>query len=638
MKRILSLLLLVAMTATWARADLGGYKLRHVDIDAIAHENGYWDVTETLQVEFLEPRHGIYKYIPSIFYYAFEDDYGNEFTNKYKNGVEIKDVPGYEYSVEEDVTQAENTIVKIGSSSKTVTGLQTYVIRYEIRYLNDRYDGEDFLCHTIWGHGWDVEVDSLDYSITFDKQLPEDFDQWLNVYSGEYGNAQNVDSLEVWLDDEANIVWGSASHLPANHAITVSAYLPEGYWSATGKNRTLFYIFLSLTVACAVWYLKTIIFKRRREPVPVVSFYPPDGMSSAEVGKVIDDSTDTEDLASLIPWMASKGYITIEDIPGEKGLTGRAPDVCLRKVNKKPLPAHAPKYQHKFMKAIFGSSNEVYLSRLGDRHTQIAETRQALDETFTGERALVDYDGSGCTALMCTYVMALCAYASVHILDIFNAVIPVLALFSSLGAAGIISLLRITYATDRYNRKLRSKILHYVGCIMIALVGMVIHLAIADGDVCVNWWAVQAGGLALVALSFTAGRVVSNTDYRLKLMGELMGLREFIKTAELPRLKMLVDENPSYFYDVLPYAMVFGLSNKWVKQFAAIEMKTPDWYSTSSTSVISSSLLASSITSSMTSHITSSIAKASVDPSSSSSGGGGSFSGGGGGGGGGGSW
>ena len=35
----------------------------------------------------------------------------------------------------------------------------------------------------------------------------------------------------------------------------------------------------------------------------------------------------------------------------------------------------------------------------------------------------------------------------------------------------------------------------------------------------------------------------------------------------MDRINALAEENPSYFYDVLPYAYVFGLTDTWAKKF-----------------------------------------------------------------------
>lgn len=62
------------------------------------------------------------------------------------------------------------------------------------------------------------------------------------------------------------------------------------------------------------------------------------------------------------------------------------------------------------------------------------------------------------------------------------------------------------------------------------------------------------------------------------MKGRLLGFKEFIRTAELDRIKMLVEDNPQYFYEILPYAYVFGLTSKWIKHFENIPLEQPSWY------------------------------------------------------------
>lgn len=44
-------------------------------------------------------------------------------------------------------------------------------------------------------------------------------------------------------------------------------------------------------------------------------------------------------------------------------------------------------------------------------------------------------------------------------------------------------------------------------------------------------------------------------------MGRLAGLRDFIETAELDRMKVMAEEHPEMFYHILPYASVLGVSD-----------------------------------------------------------------------------
>jgi uncharacterized membrane protein len=128
------------------------------------------------------------------------------------------------------------------------------------------------------------------------------------------------------------------------------------------------------------------------------------------------------------------------------------------------------------------------------------------------------------------------------------------------------------------------------------------------------------------------------TPYGNEMYGKIKGFKNFLETAEKDRLESMVVSNPSYFYNILPYTYVLGISNKWIKKFEEINLKAPDWYEGSST--FNYATFSSFINSTMSSAQSS---MSSSPSSSSSSGGGSSFSGGGSsgggsGGGGGGSW
>lgn len=43
----------------------------------------------------------------------------------------------------------------------------------------------------------------------------------------------------------------------------------------------------------------------------------------------------------------------------------------------------------------------------------------------------------------------------------------------------------------------------------------------------------------------------------------------FLETAEKEKLEQLVFEDPKYFYNILPYAYVLGVSDKWIKSLKA---------------------------------------------------------------------
>ncbi len=160
------------------------------------------------------------------------------------------------------------------------------------------------------------------------------------------------------------------------------------------------------------------------------------------------------------------------------------------------------------------------------------------------------------------------------------------------------------------------------------------------------WW----GGLAGLCMFGTAVVLFILNRYMSKknkkgdaVYSELKGFKMFISTAEQHRLKMLLEKDPYYFEKTMPYAMAFGLLDKWAERFSSLKFESPTWYS----SVPGVAFTAATFTHQFSGSMNTFQSVAVSSPATSSSGGsgfsgggfsGGGFSGGGGGGGGGGSW
>lgn len=645
-QRLLLVLCLIAthLTAHAEEADNSLY-VENWEYKAQVHANNSWDIVETLRVNFVTPHHGIYRNIPRRFVNYHTND-GKRLKYTYHIDIDNVKVGGGEFTTDDNADSQDNLIIRIGSEDKTVTGEHTYVIRYTLNYYDDRWPKGDELLHTVLGTGWTTKIDTFAFNVTFDNSLPADFAKNMRVYSGPWDKRENA--LGVKAHVEGNSIVGSITDVPAYQAITLWAPLPEGYWQGTynGRKGPLTRSSTASTgcgIAAAVIFCILICYfmhHRRRRPTVVIEYNAPDGISSAEVGTIIDDKADISDLTSLIVWWASKGHLIISETHTGHGKA----EITLTKVCD--LPDDAPDYQHYFWNAFFDGRDSVDLKNLGDQHTSIRCANLALYRHFSGSRRLVKFN-----------------------------FLPIALLMAFIGAGFVAIGLGSSVEAFDYD------LTHY-GCIWAATVaiGACCRLALSGKDMmrsrtemymmmmlfagaCVaELWYLKNSEvynapdslqpLAFYAaitvagwvLAYFANNIKQDTPYRLKQMSLLLGFREFIEKAELPMLKALVDEDPKYFYNVLPYAMVFGLSDKWREQFKDIELTPPDWYQTDTlgtglTTPIMTHSLVNSLTRNFDREISNAVAKSSVDPAAhSSSGGGGGFSGGGGGGGGGGGW
>ena len=141
-------------------------------------------------------------------------------------------------------------------------------------------------------------------------------------------------------------------------------------------------------------------------------------------------------------------------------------------------------------------------------------------------------------------------------------------------------------------------------------------------------------GVIIVAVIMYIKEIISKrTKYGNDMLGKIMGFKTFLETVEKTKLEAMVMENPTYFYDILPYTYVLGISDKWIEKFETISLKAPSWYNNSSSFDVKT--FGSFINTTM---VSAQNAMTSSPSSSSDSSSGGGSSGGGSGGGGGGSW
>lgn len=151
-------------------------------------------------------------------------------------------------------------------------------------------------------------------------------------------------------------------------------------------------------------------------------------------------------------------------------------------------------------------------------------------------------------------------------------------------------------------------------------------------------------GIVILFVSFILSFFVrKRTDEGHEILQKINGFKDFLEKAEKDRLEALVEENPKYFYDILPYAYVLGVSDKWMKKFKSIAIEPPNWYV--SRNPFDRMLMWHFINSTMHNCTHAMTSRPAQDSSFGSGSGGGSFTGGGGGfagggfgGGGGGSW
>jgi len=323
--------------------------------------------------------------------------------------------------------------------------------------------------------------------------------------------------------------------------------------------------------AFLLWFL----FGRDKHMVKTLEFYPPDDLTPGEVGYLVDGSVDRQDVISSIVWLADKGYIEIEEIDRKKFKF-----IAIQKPG-----AEVPHYIRLIYDGIFpGESTERTTKQIGSSTTfgrKYTKSREALEDMFRGKKAITRPDSLvarwGCVVAAVVPAGAFVTWATVNGDDI--------GAFGFIWAAFHIiistALLCSAYDNIRSSAKVKT-IFKCIGAIWFFAAGTALLPLTSDSLSILT----RPKAIAIVAYliigtlvsMFFAVIAIAKTDTYTDLLGRVLGFRDFIKTAELDKLNELVEEDPQYFYHIMPYAYVFGLSNKWIKNFEDLPVTPPHWY------------------------------------------------------------
>ena len=210
------LFILSVPNKVFAISSSGGYTIESYDIDMVVNEDNTFDITERITTYFSTEKHGIFRKIP------LKNTVTRTDGTKSNNRAKITNI-----SVSENYTTSKENgykVIKIGSSSQTITGKHSYTIKYTYNIGKDPLKNADELYYNLIGDEWDTSISNVTFKIT----MPKSFDKSLLGFSS--GTKGSTNSSNVFYTVDGNVIIGTLNNsLSAGQALTVRLTLPEGY-------------------------------------------------------------------------------------------------------------------------------------------------------------------------------------------------------------------------------------------------------------------------------------------------------------------------------------------------------------------------------------------------------------------------
>ena len=545
-----------AKTASAATYNPYSFYFESYDVTYDIKSNREISVTEKLKIKFTgRESTGFVKSIPVN---------AGEMVKKVKVAELIN---GAEHSVYYDVDSVSDdaanpyVTVDIGDYSNKTNETHTYQITYDY-CLTKAQEGNNYLTLNAIGVDRDSGCDIKSANVTL--ILPDGYKSGKCYVGRVLANDEEAFSKTVNADGRTVLTLANKP-LEYNEGVTFDLEFEEGALT-TYFDFTPYWFVIAAGVLLVLVIILKVLFFNKGGLTPYVNFDAPNKMSPLLMGMLIDGKVDSEDITSMIFHWADKGYLKIN-------FDDQRDPSLIRIV--KALPQGTPDYEQILFAELFGGADVVKPSFLRNRfYITIDKVSRMVSSQnknlYNGKSVIISWLVAILAGLMLGITPLLLGLLQVSlrftIWAPFIAIVPLIFVF--VFCMGMVS--------TKYKSKKGTKIGFLCAVLGISALITLVYTIFVPSFIL----GVIPKILLCVIVCATVGTsvtLINRTKAYTEQLNEIVGFKNFIELVEKEKLETMLEEDPEFFYHILPYAQVLGVSDKWEEKFKDITIQPPQW-------------------------------------------------------------
>jgi len=389
--------------------------------------------------------------------------------------------------------------------------------------------------------GFDLPVQSVSFSITMPGEVTGK-----PTFSSSYLQTGIESKIDSFVGGQ--VITGSTKQaLQDREKFSLVMQVPEDMFPgklyiAREGNPEIVPMSICAALALLYWiiFMRTLPVFRRERSLPI------EGLTAGDLGSRL--TAAGVDLTMMVFTWAQLGYLRIR--------VDRKGRVILEK--RMDMGNERTDFEIKTFRSLFSRSD--YADATGGQYARlcryVSETISGVKEMYTkraGNTAIFRILGCG-ISIFCGICFAMNIGKSDIIHTMLSIIFGILGAVTAWGIQG-----------GMYKIHVRGKIPLYVG----GVCGLFwIGLGIVSGQ-WVMALIVVAGQYLIGLLAAYGGR---RSDLGMYNASQILGLRHFLRKLDANKLERLLENNPDYFFDMLPLAIALGVDTKFAKAFGNMRM------------------------------------------------------------------
>jgi len=477
--------------------------------------------------------------------------------SKIYNDPRISDIKSKELANISSSNKQEKIKLKLNGKQDTV---ETVNLSYNYNLGKDQVKDYDEIYYSI------LNNENVASNVVFEITLPEDAK--VNNVAFSINNKYNLSNDDVTYEIENNVITGYLNiMLNENEEFFVHVELPNNYFKNVVDNfnylKYLYLLFplITLGIIFKFWwkYAKENKFKEETTISVPYEFDP------VEIGYLYKGTIDENDLVTDLLFLANNGYLKIEE--NEDGYK-------LGKENSfKFIKTKEYEKNNAIQKLLFeGIFKEKEIAELKDIEygysSKIIDVKKMIDNK---DNRLKIFN------LEINDVKKVSLIALVISLFVLN-IEPIKQLTNSYLFVPVFTFLMGFGFSILFILNTKGTLKKLFGILLFGSVVVISIYALLGQTQLIIIYILQ---LLLIYLSFMFYKKIPvRTIYGNKKLAEINAFRIGLLSMTITELEEKIEENKNYFYDMLPYAIVLGITNEWMLKGKNLITDKPYWHIT----------------------------------------------------------
>lgn len=444
--------------------------------------------------------------------------------------------------------------VKMGKEDKANTR-KSYKLNYNYNVGRDSLKGKDeFVFYLV--NDLTVKTDGVSFKIV----LPKDF----NKENIKFIDKNGIEIENVTYSVDGNVITGRINDV-VNPGVSyaISIELEDGYFINCTNNiskvsiMSLIIPLIFMTIAITIY----VVTKKSNEKVVFNNIYFNEKINSLELGYLFNGKVKDNDIASLLFCLTNKGYIDI--VKNKKTYT----------LVKKRDYAEDDRVEMAFMKELFFAHDEITKKELLVSLTDLKDAITIKLENKNKRKKKL-YNKKIFNYKLLFWIMIVLIII-LNITNIFIEYQPKAILINSiLTVIGYILLLNSVLSKG----KVIEKFLYTLVALILIVSPIVLTSYQAYLQDILYLVIYVIGIVSILIIACISSTMSDRTKYGNRMLNKITAYKKYLTECDEKVIDNGLRLNNNCIYEVLPYTLVLGISDRWIDKFRDKNLEKPVWY------------------------------------------------------------